>query len=259
MLLAYYFIYSGRGFESNVNAFRAGCQRYVRELQGGYSSTHRVIEIVATVVFYVFFLYSLYALVPVLKFAHVIPTLIGMVLSLFLADFISGLVHWGADTWGSSRWPVLGPALLRPFREHHVDPLSITRHDFIERNGDNALLCIPLLVLLYFIPAQGMLLSVKISVLTLALSLALTNQIHCWAHQKTRPRFVTAIKNAGVILSPRVHKKHHEKKYDKNYCITTGRMYVFLEKIAFFRVSERVISKLTGAIPRQDESWLWQK
>ena len=37
------------------------------------------------------------------------------------ADFVSGIVHWMADTWGSETMPLVGRRILHPFRVHHVE------------------------------------------------------------------------------------------------------------------------------------------
>ena len=57
-----------------------------------------------------------------------------------IADFGSGLVHWGADTWGRDDLPVIGPRLLVPFRVHHVNPEDFLRRNFADTNGDVALI-----------------------------------------------------------------------------------------------------------------------
>ena len=59
------------------------------------------------------------------------------------ADAISGLVHWGCDHYFAEDTPLLGPALIAPFREHHRDPLAITRRDGFTLNVSNAPAAIP--------------------------------------------------------------------------------------------------------------------
>jgi hypothetical protein len=65
--------------------------------------------------------------------------ILGLVAGYVIADFFSGLVHWLADRYFDPKTPVLGPALIAPFREHHADALAMTRHDFFEISGNNSL------------------------------------------------------------------------------------------------------------------------
>lgn len=105
----------------------------------------------------------------------------------FFYVFLCRLVHWGADTWGSVDLPVFGAAFIRPFREHHIDPTSITRHDFIETNGDNFMLpTLPLLYLYYKLVSSPTFYVAHVGAIyftfLLAIFVAMTNQIHKWSH-----------------------------------------------------------------------------
>jgi len=163
------------------------------------------------------------------------------------ADFTSGVVHWLADTWGSPDLPIVGRALIRPFREHHVDPKAITRHDFVETNGNNCFICIPPVTLtaafVSFEDWKGVFAGVL--VFSLCLWIFCTNQFHKWSHSDDPPRFVVLLQRLFLVLPPDHHAVHHTAPFATYYCITVGWLNEPLHRIGFFRGLERMVS---GAI-----------
>ena len=165
-----------------------------------------------------------------------------------VADLVSGLVHWLADTWGSTSMPVLGRRFLRPFRIHHENPADILERDFIDCNGDVAMLACPLLIAAWCLAPSSL------SVFAAALGAAAlpTNQVHQWAHQCAPPRPVRWLQERGLILSPETHARHHRDPHASHYCITNGWCNAPLEAIGLFRALERWITRATGRLPRSD-------
>ncbi len=179
--------------------------------------------------------------------------LLGWILGVVAADFGSGLIHWFADTWGHETMPILGRRLLRPFRVHHLNPDDFLRRDFIDCNGDVALLQVPILALAFFLMervAWGGALG------TFCLGLCgvgmFTNQFHQWAHQRSPAPIIRWLQRRGVVLSRAQHRLHHRQPHQQAYCITTGWCNTPLERIRFFPRLERLVTRLTGRQPRAD-------
>ena len=179
---------------------------------------------------------------------------IALVAGVATADFLSGLIHWGADTWGRDDFPVVGQRLLVPFRVHHVNPNDFLRRSFIDTNGDVALVTIPVVVALLAIPLSGAW-GPPLVVFGFACCGvgSMTNQMHQWAHMPAPPRLIGMLQSRGVLLSLGEHAEHHEHPYDRHYCITTGWCNRPLDAIDFFRRMEVAITAVTGAVPRHDD------
>lgn len=159
------------------------------------------------------------------------------------ADVATGATHWLFDRCFDERTPWLGPAFVKPFREHHRDPTAIVRHGFLEVSGNNALALTP--VLWACLPLAGEFGRGLFETLGLAFAGAgaaaafVTNQIHRWAHAARAPRWVRWLQRRRVILSPAHHARHHQGAHDRAYCVTTGWMNPVLDGVGVFRSAER--------------------
>ena len=177
------------------------------------------------------------------------------VIGFVLSDLVSGLVHWGFDTWGSPDTPVLGKQFIIPFRTHHSDPEDITRHGFVATNGHNCLVSLPVLVGALWLPTATTAWGAPVMTLLVMMCFGvfLTNQFHKWAHLKTPNAAIAFLQKSGLILGVEHHDVHHHAPYAKHYCITTGWLNRPLDAMGFFRGLEKVITAVTGAQPRKDD------
>lgn len=185
-----------------------------------YAGPQRCVETVAIVLFA---LLAAWSLLRVELAAWLIP--FAALAGWLAADLFSGLVHWAFDAWGSVRTPVFGQAFIRPFREHHIDPDAMTRHDFIETNGSSCLGCLPVLAASSVMPLDSDLwILIQAWLLFAALGVLVTNQCHKWAHVDgtSTPALVRWAQRCRLVLRPEHHRLHHAPPFNSHYCTASG-------------------------------------
>lgn len=192
--------------------------------------------------------------------AWVLPAI---ALATFVADFVSGVLHWAFDTWFDEHTtPVRRMVIL--VREHHIYPQRIFRYGLNQEVGILSwfalLLSVPLFalamapsgpptVLRYALAAGGV---------TLSLEITLMLEFHKVGHRFQRGRGIRTLQRLHLLLSlsPEHHMRHHAREHDSHYCLINGLADLTLGRLGVFRGLERVISMQTGAIPRDnDREW----
>lgn len=184
--------------------------------------------------------------------------LVLLVLGWACADILSGLVHWGCDRYGSITTPLIGKHFIGPFREHHVDPKAMTRHDMLETNGNTAMLgCVAgggLLATVWWGQVESVFGNAMILWLAWSGSWSLpANQVHKWAHMDRAPALIRLLQKLRIVLPPRQHSIHHRPPHLVHYCIAHGNLNGLLDRIGFFQGIEKTLA-LMGFHPAvQDE------
>jgi plasmanylethanolamine desaturase len=167
--------------------------------------------------------------------------------ALVLGDFVGGLVHWAADTYFSEDTPVVGPALIKPFRQHHLFPRDICTHTFVSIVGNVCILAVPVLSLclyLLWVSDHGLLAFAILCTALMAAATVGTNIFHKWAHQENPAAGVRWLQRTRLVLEPQHHQIHHTEPFQMHYCITNGWLNPLLNKIGFFRKLEATLRLL---------------
>jgi ubiquitin-conjugating enzyme E2 variant len=175
----------------------------------------------------------------------------GVLAGIAAADLLIGLIHWACDTWGGERG-----AIVRGFRTHHRAPETMLDHDWVEVNGEPAVVAVLGLVLLsplaWSLAHAGHAFGCACLWAFVTFS-AGANQLHRWAHDPTPPRAVRGLQRAGVLLAPDHHARHHRAPHTDHYCIATGWLNRPLDALGFWRWLERLVEAITGATARGDQ------
>jgi ubiquitin-conjugating enzyme E2 variant len=175
-----------------------------------------------------------------------LAVLVALPLGVAAIDLLTGVVHWACDRFGDASTPVVGPLLIRAFREHHVDPRQMVAHDWIETNGEPCFLsALALTVLAFLAPSvqSGLMAAVVTVVWTMAVLGSWANQVHKWAHMARAPRFARLLQRAGLALRPNEHACHHQAAHDSGYCISTGWMNPLVDRLGLWSRLERSLRR----------------
>ncbi|MGZ4680352.1 MAG: fatty acid desaturase CarF family protein [Ilumatobacteraceae bacterium] len=204
-----------------------------------YPTSHRVFEFLSVSAFLVFAGVLTWQVAAEVSERVSLPigvlVVMLVVVAYGVADLASGVVHFLLDNFGSPDTPVIGQKFVKPFRDHHDDPMAMTRGDFIAVNADNVFICLPVIIptVLFLEPHHHPYSGVFI--VGLVAGVIMTNQLHKWAHMPVVPRVVAAAQRTGIVLSKQHHSVHHSGEYDRNYCITWGRLDTVLNRLVALR------------------------
>ena len=171
----------------------------------------------------------------------------GFFVCLWAADFVTGLAHWLEDTYCLEHYPLIGSFICEPNIEHHVDPqLMVREGTFFSRNILQWTLCGSAYALLWLVGLGG------IFTFTILLLASLGNEIHRWNHMAKTNRFVTFMKDSGLIQVQKQHSLHHKQPHNQYYCVMTSLLNAVLERVNFWRKLEWIVKATTGITPKRE-------
>lgn len=177
----------------------------------------------------------------------------------FFADFASGLIHWGMDTWFDEQQ--FGRAIAIA-REHHTHPQNILGYGFLEHatlgSAPSAAFVGLSAVVTALCPASIPTYCLMIVWLITSTCLFFGTSFHNLSHRRPNSAFIRAAQRMHLVIRPDHHWVHHRSDQIIRYCVINGWANYVCDALGVWRGLERLVHLLTGAAPRRDDLE-WQR
>ena len=174
-------------------------------------------------------------------------SIIECVVALLAVDFISGLVHWAEDTFGTETTPVLGRWVIAPNVLHHRDASAFVTKGWFASSWDLALISLLVAAVAFATGHFGP------GVVLFAIAGANANEIHKWNHAPSRaPLIARCLWAVGLLQRPNQHAWHHAHDKNTGYCVVTPFVNPVLDRVHFWRALEHLVVPFFGAPRRED-------
>ena len=170
------------------------------------------------------------------------------------ADFASGAVHWGVDTWFSERQ--FGRAIAIA-REHHTHPQNILGYSFLEHStlgsAPSTLFIGPAAFLTAWFPVSITTYALMIVWLIASTCLFFGTSFHNLAHRPPKSSMLRLAQKLHLVITPQHHWQHHREGQLVRYCTINGWANYLCDPLRVWRGLEWLVHSLTGAVPRCDD------
>jgi Lipid desaturase domain len=176
----------------------------------------------------------------------------------FLADFVSGLVHWNVDTWFDEQTVGRGIAIAR---EHHTHPHHIHGYSFLDHaslgSTPSAVVFGFLGLVTVVFPVSAVTYALMIIWLVNSTCMLFGTSFHNLAHRPARSTLVRLAQRYHLVCPPAHHWVHHHNQ-TIHYCAVNGWANYVCDGLHVWRGLERLIQAVTGIAPRTDDLE-WQR
>ena len=179
-----------------------------------------------------------------------------LLISIYIADFLTGFFHWLEDTYCSDNTihgrllgHFIGKYVCDPNIDHHLRSHEmVDGGTFFTRNLIPWLMALSASMVALLIDWYGWWFTWHWSLYATFWFASMGNEIHRLNHMRDNQLnpFQLFLRDSGLIQARTQHSLHHKPPFDRHYCVLVSFNNAWLERVKFWRRTEWFLFTVFG-------------